>query len=122
MQAVANVLTSAIERESDEEALRKSEATARAFLESAAESIIVVNRAGEIVLVNAQTELMFGYRRGELIGQTLELLLPESVRAAHARHRTAYFAEPRVRRMGKDLVLAGRRRDGTQFPVEISLS
>ena len=122
MQAVAHVLTSAIERKSDEEALRQSEATARAFLESAAESVIVVNRAGEIVLVNAQTELMFGYRRGELIGQTLELLLPESVRAAHVRHRTAYFAEPRARRMGKDLVLAGRRHDGRQFPVEISLS
>src|ERR1700739_630702 len=59
---------------------RQSEATAHAFLESAAESIIVVNRAGEIVLVNARTELMFGYRRGELIGQPLELLLPEDVR------------------------------------------
>lgn len=101
---------------------RQSEATARAFLESAAEGIIVVDRVGDIVLVNAQTEQMFGYRRGELIGQTLELLLPESVRSAHVRHRTAYFAEPRVRRMGKDLVLAGRRRDDTQFPVEISLS
>jgi two-component system cell cycle sensor histidine kinase/response regulator CckA len=122
MQAVANVLTSAIERKSDEEALRKSEATARAFLESAAESIIVVNREGRIVLVNARTELMFGYRRGELIGQTLELLLPERVRATHVQHRTAYFAEPRVRRMGRDLVLAGRRQDGSEFPVEISLS
>jgi two-component system, cell cycle sensor histidine kinase and response regulator CckA len=114
--------TSAIEHRSDEEALRKSEATARAFLESAAESIIVVDRAGAIVLVNAQTEAMFGYRRDELIGQPLELLLPENVRAAHVRHRTGYFAEPRTRRMGKDLVLAGRRRDGRQFPVEISLS
>jgi PAS domain S-box-containing protein len=122
MQAVANVLTSAIERKSDEEALRKSESTARAFLESAAEGIIVVDRAGAIVLVNAQTELMFGYRRGELIGQTLELLLPEAVRAAHTHHRTSYFAEPRVRRMGQDLVLAGRRRDGAELPVEISLS
>jgi len=127
---VADLEREATERTQAEAALgrereasrRQSEATARAFLESAAESIIVVNRAGEIVLVNAQTELMFGYRRSDLIGQTLELLLPESVRAAHVRHRTAYFAEPRVRRMGKDLVLAGRRRDGTQFPVEISLS
>jgi hypothetical protein len=120
--AIANVLTSAIERKSDEDALRKSEATARAFLESAAESIIVVDRAGHIVLVNARTEAMFGYRRGELIGQTLELLLPESARAAHVKHRTAYFAEPRIRRMGRDLVLAGRRKDGSEFPVEISLS
>jgi len=122
VQAVANVLTSAIERKSDEEALRKSEATARAFLESAAEGIIIVNRRGQIVLVNAQTEAMFGYRRGELIGRPLELLLPESVRDAHVRHRTSYFAEPRVRQMSRELVLAGRRRDGTEFPVEISLS
>jgi PAS domain S-box-containing protein len=122
MQAVANVLTSAIERRFDEEALRKSEATARAFLESAAEAIIVVDRDGRIVLVNARTESMFGYRRGELIGQTLELLLPERVRGAHVKHRQAYFAEPRVRRMGRDLVLAGRRQDGMEFPVEISLS
>ena len=127
---VADLERAAAERSQAEDALarereasrRQSEATARAFLESAAEGIIVVNRAGEIVLVNARTELMFGYRRGELIGQTLELLLPESARAVHVRHRTEYFAEPRVRRMGKDLVLAGRRRDGTQFPVEISLS
>ncbi len=122
VQAIANVLTSAIERRSDEEALRKSEATARAFLESAAEGIIVVNRGGQIVLVNASTEAMFGYRRGELLEQTLELLLPEGLRAAHARHRTSYFAEPRIRQMGRDLVLAGRRKDGTEFPVEISLS
>src|SRR5262245_38568707 len=85
-----HLLTSAIERKSDEEALRKSEATSRAFFESAAESIIVIDRAGKIVLVNAQTEQMFGYRRGELIGQTLELLLPENVRATHVRHREAY--------------------------------
>ena len=122
IQAVANVLTSAMERRSGEEALRKSEATARAFLESAAEAIIVVNRQGSIVLVNARTEMMFGYRRGELIGQTLELLVPERVRETHVRHRAGYFAEPRVRRMGQDLVLAGRRKDGTEFPVEISLS
>ncbi|MGH6689201.1 MAG: ATP-binding protein [Gammaproteobacteria bacterium] len=122
MQAVANVLTSAIERKSDEGALRKSEATARAFLESAGEGIIIANPEGQIVLVNARVELMFGYRRSELIGQTLEVLLPESARAAHTKHRTAYFAEPRVRPMGQDLVLAGRRQDGTQFSVEISLS
>lgn len=74
------------------------------------------------MLINARVELMFGYRRSELIGQTLELLLPESARAAHTKHRTAYFAEPRVRPMGQDLVLAGRRQDGSRFPVEISLS
>jgi PAS domain S-box-containing protein len=96
--------------------------TARAFLESAGEAVIVVDREGQIVLVNARTEVMFGYRRDELIGQSLERLLPERVREAHAKHRAGYFAEPRVRRMGRDLVLAGRRKDGTEFPVEISLS
>jgi PAS domain S-box-containing protein len=105
-----------------EEALRRSEATARAFLETAGEGIIVVDRHGRIVLVNARAELMFGYRRDELIGQTLELLLPERMREIHVQHRTSYFREPRVRRMGKDLVLAGRRQDGAEFPVEISLS
>ena len=122
MEAVANVLTSALERRSAEEALRKSEATARAFLESAGEAIIVVNRDGYIVLVNARTELMFGYHRGELIARPLELLIPERVREAHVKHRASYFAEPRVRRMGRDLALAGRRKDGGEFPVDISLS
>ena len=102
--------------------LLQNEATARAFLESAAEGIVVVDSRGRIVLVNARTEQMFGYRRDQLLGQTLELLLPESVREAHVRHRESYFREPRVRQMGRDLVLAGRRRDGSEFPVEISLS
>ncbi len=105
-----------------EAALRTSLATAEALLESASEGIVLIDAAGRITLVNHAAERMFGYPRAELLGQTLDVLLPERVRAAHARHRDGYFAEPRVRTMGIGLDLSGRRRDGTEFPVEISLS
>ena len=103
-------------------ALDRSEATARALLESASEGIVLIDRAGRITLVNAAAERMFGYPRSELLGQSLEILLPERARGMHARHRADYFAEPRVRPMGIGLDLAGRRRDGLEFPIEISLS
>lgn len=118
----ANAEASAPERKRVEEALRKSEATARVLLESAAEGIVIVNREGRIVLVNTKTEELFGYTRDELLGQTLEVLLPERFRTAHISQRIAYFAEPRVRPMGLGLDLTARRKDGTEFPVEISLS
>lgn len=104
------------------EALRRSEATSRTFLESAAEGILAADAAGRIVLVNAQTERMFGYPRAELIGQPVELLIPTRAREAHVRHRDAYMAAPRARSMGKGLELAGLKKDGTEFPVEVSLS
>ncbi len=110
------------ERKRAEEALRKSEATGRALLESAAEGIVIVNARGRIVLANVRTEELFGYQRDELLGQTLEVLLPERFQNSHADHRAVYFAEPRVRPMGIGLDLAARRKDGTEFPVEISLS
>ncbi|MFQ5802548.1 MAG: PAS domain S-box protein [Candidatus Methylomirabilales bacterium] len=110
------------ERKRAAEALRKSEATGRALLESAAEGIVIVNPGGRIVLVNAKTEELFGYHRDELLGQSLEVLLPERFQDAHAGHRVAYFADPRVRPMGTGFDLAARRKDGTEFPVEISLS
>jgi len=103
-------------------ALRKVEATARAMLESASEGIILIDATGRITLVNTAAERMFAYPRAELVGQLLEILLPERVRRVHAVHRTHYFAEPRVRPMGIGLDLAGRRKDGTEFPLEISLS
>jgi PAS domain S-box-containing protein len=103
-------------------ALRRSERTAQAILESASEGIILVDAGGRITLANAAALRMFGYDHGDLIQQPLEILLPERTGDAHVVHRTAYFAEPRVRPMGIGLDLAGRRRDGREFPVEISLS
>ncbi len=103
-------------------ALRKSEATEHALLESASEGIVLIDATGRITLVNAAAERMFGFGRGELLGHFLETLLPEHVRDAHVDYRTRYFAEPRVRPMGIGLDLSGRRKDGSEFPVEISLS
>ena len=105
-----------------EAALRRSEDTARAVIESASEGIILIDPAGRIVLVNAAAEKMFDYARADLLGRPLEVLLPERARGAHVGHRVGYFGEPRVRPMGIGLDLAGRRRDGSEFPVEISLS
>lgn len=94
----------------------------RGLLEAAPDAIVGVDSTGRIRLVNAQTEAVFGYARDELIGQLVEILIPEERRPAHPAHRERYFAEPRTRPMGAGLDLVARRRDGTQFPVEISLS
>ena len=103
-------------------ALTRSEATARAVLDSASEGILLIDATGRITLVNPAAERMFGYDPAELLGQSLEILLPDRIRDAHLEHRARYFAGPRVRPMGSGLDLAGRRKDGTEFPVEISLS
>ncbi len=108
--------------QTSEAALRLSEATAHAVLESASEGIVLIDPAGRITLVNAAVERMFGYTRRELLGRPLEILLPERARGTHTAHRTEYCAEPRARPMGIGLDLYGRRRDGAEFPVEISLS
>ena len=105
-----------------EEALRRSEATSRAFLESASESIVITNAEGVIVRVNGKAEKMFGYERAELLGQPVEVLIPRRARQAHLVHRARYMAAPRVRSMGRGLDLAGVKKDGTEFPVEVSLS
>jgi PAS domain S-box-containing protein len=102
--------------------LRHSAATAQALLESASEGIVLATRDGRIEAVNAAVERMFGYPRADLIGRPLELLIPDRLRSTHASHREDYFATPRVRPMGRGLDLAGRRKDGSEFPVEVSLS
>jgi PAS domain S-box-containing protein len=102
--------------------LRSREAELRSYLEGAAQAIVAVSNEGLIVLVNRKTEEMFGYDREELLGQELGTLLPERIREIHQKHRAHFFVEPRVRSMGVGMELAGRRKDGTEFPVEIGLS
>lgn len=103
------------------DALRQREGLFRGLLESAPDGIVIVNAAGEIVIVNAQLEKMTGYKRGELIGLPVEILVPERF-AKHRLYREGFFENPRVRQMGAPMTLYVRRKDGSEFPVEISLS
>jgi protein-histidine pros-kinase len=94
----------------------------RDLLESAPDAMVIVGREGRITLVNSQTERLFGYSRQELLGQPVENLVPERYRARHVGNRSTFFTQPRARSMGVGLDLYGLRRDGSEFPVEISLS
>jgi len=92
------------------------------FLEAVPDATLVVNREGIVLQANSQIETLFGYTRDELIGQAVEILVPDRQRSQHHHHREGFIAQPKVRRMGAGLDLFGRRRDGSEFPVEISLS
>jgi PAS domain S-box-containing protein len=102
--------------------LRESEARFRGLLEAAPDGIVVVNHEGRIKFVSAQTEKMFGYNREELLGQPVENLLPERFRQQHGGHRAEYFSSPHARPIGSSLDLCGQRKDGSEFPADISLN
>jgi hypothetical protein len=107
---------------SDASERTKIEADFPGLLEAAQDAIVAVDDRGRIHLVNHQAEALFGYSRDELIGQPVETLIPDRARSAHPGHRASYFANPSARPMGAGLELAARRKDGTEFPVDISLS
>ncbi|MCR6721393.1 MAG: PAS domain S-box protein [Chitinophagaceae bacterium] len=102
--------------------LQASEDRFKALLESAPDATIIVDSKGLIALVNKQTELVFGFSRDELIGNTVDVLLPAALRDKHAQHRTSFFASPKIRTMGLGLELFALKKDGTTIPVEISLA
>ena len=119
---VVAVIRDVTTRRQADEALRASELKFRGLVDAAPDGIVIVGAAGRIDLVNPQAARLFGYAPEELVGQEVEILVPERARAAHVDHRTGYVAAPTTRPMGAGMDLVGRRRDGTEFPVEISLS
>ena len=108
-------------REQADVALRRSEDKFQALMESSLDAMVVVNANGLIEAVNAQVERLFAYKRTELLGLAIETLLPQRFRGAHIAHRERYVAEPEARAMGAGLELSGRRKDGSEFPIEITL-
>jgi len=120
-RVVLSVIRDISEKKQAEDALRRSEQLLRSLFEFSPDAIVVTNREGAINEVNAQVERFFGYGRSELLGQPIEILIPERFRRAHPGHRDNYNQEPAVRPMGAGLELFGRRKDGSEFPIDIML-
>jgi len=123
--SVGGVIASGVDRTARAEAHQRaeeSEATVRALMEASSQAILAADRQGRIVLANATAEKMFGHGRDELLGQPVEKLIPERFRERHAEHMAKWFSQPRNRQMGAGLELAGLRKDGSEFPVEVALS
>lgn len=110
------------EREKMLEILVKEEEKFRTLLETAPDSLVIVDEAGKMVIINHQTEVLFQYQRDQLLDQPIEMLLPGRFKNSHPRHRKAFFKNPHARPMGAGLELYGRRQDGLEFPVEVSLN
>ena len=117
----AKITRDETERRNAEEALRQSEEHARMLFEFSPDAVLVCDPQGSIREANARVEALFGYKREELVGQPIEVLVPERFRAAHPKHRDDYAREPRMRPMGVGLELYGRHKDGSEFPVDILL-
>jgi len=116
-----SVIRDISERKKTEEALRHNEQQLRALFEFSPDAIVASDREGRITQTNAQVESFFGYARGELLGQSVEILVPERFRRTHPAHRKDYSDRARIRQMGIGLELYGRRKDGSEFPVDIML-
>jgi PAS domain S-box-containing protein len=119
---ISSAIRDVTARKTAEKALLASEVKFRGILESAPDAMVIADAQGRIVLVNAETERLFGYQRDELVGQLVDILVPESFRGKHPQHREGYIAHPRTRSMGEGLELRGLRKNETEFPVEIMLS
>jgi protein-histidine pros-kinase len=102
--------------------LKKSQQLFQGVLQSAPDAMVLIDPSGRMVMVNRQTERVFGYASGEMLGQPVEMLLPERFRARHVEHVAGFFTSSDVRPMGARQPLLGLRKDGTEFPVDVSLS
>jgi len=122
LQFLGRIFASALLRRDTDQALSKREERYKQLLDAIPDAIVVIRRDGTITFINTQSEHLFGYTRDDLIGKPIESLMPDQFRGKHITHREKYFSDPYLRPMGQQLQLNGMRQDGSEFPVDISLS